>query len=66
MEIRFVGFNKNGVKEKGEKDFDLKEFISIPIEDMTKEDLELYKKHKQERNARVCKRMEMENKLYVL
>ena len=58
MKINYLGFKNGKAEEKGEKDFGLKEFISIPLEDMTSKDYEEYKKHKQERNQRMFRKME--------
>lgn len=58
MKINYLGFKNGKAEEKGEMDFNIKEFISVPLEDMTSKDYEEYKKHKQERNARMFKKME--------
>ena len=44
MKINYLGFKNGEPEEKGEKDFNLKEFISIPLEEMTSKDYEDYKK----------------------
>lgn len=62
MKINYLGFKNGETEEKGEKDFDLKEFIGIPLEEMTSKDYEDYKKHKQERNQRIFKKMEREER----
>lgn len=62
MKINYLGFKNGEPEEKGEKDFDLKKYISIPLEKMTSKDYEDYKKHKQERNARILKKMEREER----
>lgn len=62
MKIKCIGFENGEVKEKAEMDFDVEEYLSIALEEMTEKELEEYKRHKQERNERVYKKFEGEER----
>lgn len=47
-----------GVKKTKKITVDIKEYISIPLEDFTPEEFKIYQEHKQKRNERVFKKFE--------
>lgn len=62
MKLKCITFNNEGIQEKQELDFDIEEYVSIALEEMTEKELQLYKQHKKNRNERVYKKFEGEEK----
>ena len=58
MKIKCIGFNNGEIEEKAELDFDVEEYVTLALEEMTPEEFKLYKQHKKERNERVYKKFE--------
>ena len=58
MKINIAELTTNGIKKKAEIGLNKKvDYVEIALEDMTLTDYMEYKKHKEERNRRVYKKM---------
>lgn len=58
MELNIAEISTDGIKQRKKVDFSKKvDYVEIALEDMTLEDYIAYKKHKEERNKRVYKKM---------
>lgn len=58
MKINIIEFDTNEIKQQEQIDTSKKvDYVEIALEDMSLEDYIAYKKHKEERNRRVYKKM---------
>lgn len=58
MTITVMEFDTNGIKQKEQLDTNKKvDYVELALQDMTLVDYMEYKKHKEERNRRVYKKM---------
>lgn len=58
MKINIAELTSNGIKKKTKIDFSKKvDYVELALQDMTLSDYIEYKKHKEERNRKVYKKM---------